>query len=67
MYQVAPRSFEIHWLRQYLINIVFLYLEQSTCKHMTATVELTSNLYVGSVEISPNIWHWIPNTQVEFV
>ena len=63
-----PGSFEIHWVRQYLVNIVLFRIKDLWTYEMT--VNLKSNLYVGHVIflifdpgilpisfwISP--WHW---------
>ena len=45
----APRSFEIHWVRQYLVNAVLFGIQDLQTYKMT--VNLKSNFYVGAVNI----------------
>ena len=63
IYQVLPYSvdfktlqeFEIHWVRQYLVNLVLLRIKNLQISEIT--VKLKSNLYVGPVNIFPNFLH----------
>ena len=45
---MLPGSFEIHWVRQYLVNVVFI------C-NKKGLVYIESNLHTGPVDICPNI------------
>ena len=53
-----PWSFEIHWVRQYFINIGLLWIKDLQTSEMT--VELKPNLYIGFVNIFPNFWYMYP-------
>ena len=47
-----PGSFEIHWGRQYLVNVVLFGVKDLQTSEMT--VNLNRNFYVGTVNIMPN-------------
>ena len=48
-------SFEIHWVRQCLVNVVLFGTNDLLKSDMT--VKLKSNLYIGPENIFPNFWH----------
>ena len=51
-------SLEIHLVRQYLVNII--YLEKGTYKHIKYRKKIKSILYIGPVNIFPNTLLCIP-------
>ena len=51
-----PGSFEIHWVRQYLLKVVLF--EIKDLQTSARTGKLKRNFYVGHVNIFPNLWHW---------
>ena len=52
----ATGIFEIHWVRQYLVNIVLFQIK--TCKHLKWLSKLESKVNVRPVNIFANFWHW---------
>ena len=50
----APVSFEIHWVKQYLVNVVLFGIKDLQTSKLT--VKLKSNLYGEHVNISHNFW-----------
>ena len=51
----APGSFEIHWVRQHLVNVVLFGLKGLCIFRMT--VKIKSNLFKVPVYSLPNYWH----------
>ena len=49
-----PRSFEIHWVRQNLVNEVLYGIKGLWASKMG--IKLKSNLYMGPVDIYPNFY-----------
>ena len=53
----ASGIFAIQRVRQHLVNVVLFGIKDLQTYEMT--VKRKSNLYVGPVNICPNIWRWI--------
>ena len=51
-----PGSFEIHWVRQYLLKVILFGIKDLQTSARTG--KLKRNFYVGHVNIFPNLWHW---------
>ena len=49
------RSFEIYWVKQYLVNAVLFGIKY--LQIFEITVKLKSNFYAGIMNIFPKIWH----------
>ena len=48
-------SYEIHRVRQYLVNVVWFGIKDMRISEIT--IKLKSKLYFGTVNIFPNFWH----------
>ena len=53
----APSIFDIHWVRQYLLNIVLFRMKDLKGVNICNDVKLKSKSYVGSVNIFPIFLH----------
>ena len=49
-------SFEIRWVRQCLVNVVWFGIKHMQTSEMTVNPQ--SNFYVGPVNVFPGLWHY---------